>query len=151
MGLARFIGDLFSPSGRRSARSNDSEDPRHRLGREGERLAERHLRRHGYKILYRNFRAPRGGEVDLVCRDKSCDTLAFVEVKTRRSEDFGTPAEAVNREKQVLIARGAMAWLRLLEHPEINIRFDIVEILVSESGPDVRLIKNAFPLPKPYF
>ncbi len=86
-----------------------------------------------------------------MCRDKTCDTLAFVEVKTRRSEDFGTPAEAVNREKQALIARGAMAWLRLLDHPEINIRFDIVEILLSESGPDVRLIKDAFPLPKPYF
>ena len=151
MGLARFIGDLFSPFDRRFARRSESDDPRHRLGREGERLAERYLRRRRYKILYRNFRAPHGGEVDLVCRDRTCDTLAFVEVKTRRSEAFGTPAEAVNREKQTLIARGAMAWLRLLDDPEINYRFDIVEIVLADSGPEIRLVKNAFPLPKPYF
>ncbi len=54
-----------------------------RSGGAGERLAEKYLRRHGYKILYRNFRAPGGGEVDLVCRDIAENTLVFVEVKTR--------------------------------------------------------------------
>ena len=135
---------------RRCSRSAEG-DPRHALGREGERLAQRHLRRHGYKILYRNFRAPHGGEVDLVCRDRSCDSLVFVEVKTRRSTDFGTPAEAVDLEKQKLIARGAIAWLRMLGNPEVNYRFDIVAIVLTEDGPDIEIVRDAFALPAPYF
>ena len=151
MGLARFIEDLFPPFGRRFSRSSEAgENADHRLGREGERLAERHLRRHGYKILHRNFRAPRGGEVDLVCRDKSCDTLVFVEVKTRRGLGYGAPAEAVTRAKQKLIARGALAWLRLLDHPDILIRFDIVEIVIEHDRPVFNVIKDAFQLPEPY-
>ena len=66
-----------------------------RLGARGEKLAARYLRRQGFKILYRNFRGRRGGEIDLVCRDR--DTLVFVEVKTRTREDFGRPLDAVNR------------------------------------------------------
>ncbi|MEP6672771.1 MAG: YraN family protein [Chthoniobacter sp.] len=151
MGLVRFIADLFSLSGRRSFRSPDEgEDPDQWLGREGERLAARYLRRHGYKVLYRNFRAPHGGEVDVVCRDKTCDTLVFVEVKTRRSLAFGTPGEAVTREKQKLIARGALAGLELLGNPEIIFRFDIVEILFEEDTPSFHIIKDAFKLPEPY-
>ena len=151
MGLARFIANLFPPFGRRFSRSSESGKNADRwLGREGERLAARHLRRNGYKILHRNFRAPRGGEVDLVCRDKSCDTLVFVEVKTRRGLGYGAPAEAVTRAKQKLIARGALAWLRLLDHPDILIRFDIVEIVIERDRPVFNVIKDAFQLPEPY-
>src|SRR5687768_8729018 len=79
MGLARFIAGLFSRFVRRSA--DESENAAHRLGREGERLASRYLRGQQYRILYRNFRAPRGGgEVDIVCRDKADNMLVFVEV-----------------------------------------------------------------------
>ena len=151
MALARFIAGLFSPFSRRNSRSpEEEENPDHWLGREGERLAARHLRRHGYRLLYRNFRAPHGGEVDLVCRDKTCDTLVFVEVKTRRSLAFGAPGEAVTREKQKLIARGALAWLELLGHPEIHFRFDIVEVLFEGDTPSYHVIKDAFKLPEPY-
>jgi ribonuclease HII len=116
-----------------------------------ERLAVRYLREQNYKVLYRNFRAPKsGGEVDIVCRDKSEDTLVFVEVKTRRSEAFGAPGEAVTRDKQKLIARGALAWLRLLDNPEIPFRFDIVEIIHDGNEPSFNLIKDAFQLPEPY-
>jgi putative endonuclease len=145
MGLVQSIAALFFRS---SKRSSISSDPRHRLGREGERIAERYLKRAGYKILYRNFRAPRGGEVDLVCREG--DTLVFVEVKTRTSEAFGTPAEAVTREKERLIARGGLEWLRLLHHPDIYYRFDIVEVRMAGTDPEVTLIRNAFTLPEPY-
>ncbi len=110
----------------------------------------RHLRKNGYKVLYRNFRARRGGEVDIVCRDKACDELVFVEVKTRRTLDYGTPASAVNLDKQKLIARGALAWLRLLDHPDIRFRFDIVEVLVDERGESMNIVRNAFTLPEPY-
>ena len=75
----------------------------------------------------------------------------FVEVKTRTREDFGRPLEAVDRAKQKRISRGALAWLRMLENPEILFRFDVVEVIVAE-GAELRieLIKNAFALSKPY-
>jgi len=88
--------------------------------------------------------------VDLVCRDKSCDTLVFIEVKSRRSLAFGAPGEAVTREKQKLIARGALAWLDLLNHPPILFRFDILEIVLEDGVPKFHLIKDAFKLPEPY-
>ena len=106
------------------------------------------MRRAGWKVLYRNFRAPNGGEVDLVCRDGK--TLVFVEVKTRRSEAYGMPSEAVTLEKQRLIARGGLAWLKLLGNPEIYFRFDIVELLFVHGKPEIRVIQNAFPLPGNY-
>ena len=127
-----------------------TEDARQQLGRECERLAARFLRKQGYKVLYRNFRAPHGGEADLVCRDKGTDTLVFVEVKTRRSVGYGTPAEAVTVDKQQLIIRGALAWLRLLDRPGVPVRFDVVEILMNDSGPDIQLIKHAFTAPNLY-
>jgi putative endonuclease len=151
MGLAQFIGDLFSRFARRFSPSpKDGENADRWLGRQGERIAAKHLRRNGYKILYRNFRAPRGGEVDIVCRDKSCNTLVFVEVKTRSGLQYGSPAEAVGREKQRLISRGAMAWLKLLGMPDVLFRFDIVEVMVTDSGTKCEIIRDAFPLPEPY-
>ena len=118
-------------------------------GAAGEKLACRFLRRHGYKVLYRNFRGRTGGEIDIVCRDK--DTLVFVEVKTRGSEDFGRPFETITREQQHRISRGALAWLRLLDQPDIFFRFDVVEILMAQnSEPRLELIQNAFGLPRGY-
>jgi len=118
------------------------------LGRRGEAIAARHLRRLGYKVLYRNFRAPKGGEVDIVCRDGK--TLVFVEVKTRSSEAYGAPAEAVTLSKQHLIARGALAWLKLLGNPDILLRFDIAEVRMNGKKGEVTVIQNAFSLPQPY-
>ena len=130
--------------------SKSKPSPHLELGRRGEKLAARYLRTQGYKILYRNFRAPRGGEVDIVCRDKSSNTLAFVEVKTRSSSKFGDPAYAVGPDKQHLISRGALAWLRLLDNPDLIFRFDIVEVLVEESGVTISLRRDAFQLSNPY-
>ena len=88
--------------------------------------------------------------MDLVCRDKSCATLVFVEVKTRTRTDFGSPGSAVDSEKQRLIARGAMTWLRMLDNEDVPFRFDIVEVLVDEAGKlQCNLIQGAFSLPKP--
>jgi putative endonuclease len=107
------------------------------------------LRRRGYKILYRNFRGRRGGEIDIVCRDG--DTLVFVEVKTRTSENFGRPIAAVDRDKQRRISQGGLAWLRLLDNPDVLFRFDVVEIIVdSEAKPRIELVQNAFQLSRPY-
>ena len=110
----------------------------------------RFLRENGYKVLYRNFRAPGGGEVDIVCRDRAAATLVFIEVKTRSTDQFGAPAEAVTADKQRLIARGALAWLRLLDNPAILFRFDIVEVVFAGDVPVPSIIRNAFQLPEPY-
>src|SRR6267378_717063 len=123
------IADLTNRWRHRFSRSRELSEHL-RLGARGEKLACAFLRRKGYRILYRNFRARHGGEVDIVCRDR--DTLVFVEVKTRTREDFGRPVEAVNAAKRKLIARGALAWLQLLDNPEILVRFDVVEIVLAE-------------------
>lgn len=119
------------------------------LGRAGEQMAAEYLKRHRHKILFRNFRPPHGGEVDLVCRDKSCNQLVFVEVKTRSSEEFGRPLAAVDRKKRRLLIRGAMAWLRLLDMPDLSFRFDVVEVVMTHP-PEIRHIERAFHLPEAY-
>ncbi|RYD74609.1 MAG: YraN family protein, partial [Verrucomicrobiaceae bacterium] len=129
-GLVQSIAGHFSQFSRRFSRSERRKNAAHELGRRGERLAAKYLKRHGYKILYRNYRASGGGEIDLVCRERAMNTLVFVEVKTRSGTDFGMPADAVNKDKQRLIIRGALSWLRLLDRPDIHFRFDIVEVLV---------------------
>jgi putative endonuclease len=136
--------------GLRFSRSKESSKPKHlRRGAQGEKLAGRFLRQNGYKILYRNFKGRTGGEIDIVCRDH--DTLVFVEVKTRGGEEFGRPFEAIRPEQRNRISRGALAWLRLLDNPEILFRFDVVEVIFTENTkPHLELIKNAFQLPQSY-
>jgi putative endonuclease len=120
------------------------------IGMLGERLAARYLvYREGFKVLRCNFKAPHGGEVDIVCRDG--EVLAFVEIKTRTSENFGRPIDAVDTKKRRLIAKGGLHWLRLLSHPDINFRFDVLEVLLEEGeAPHVNLVRGAFELPEPY-
>src|SRR5881275_3335213 len=148
--LARSIADLSNRLRSRFSLWKGSSKPQHlRRGTHGEKLACRYLSRSGYKILFRNFRGRSGGEIDIVCRDH--DTLVFVEVKTRTREDFGRPFAAVDREKRKRISRGALAWLRMLDNPDILFRFDVAEVILADDAkPRVELIKNAFPLSKPY-
>jgi putative endonuclease len=128
--------------------SADPSDPRHALGRRGEAVAAKHLRHLGWKVLYRNFRAPDGGEVDLICRDRN--TLVFAEVKTRsRASEISRPADNVTPEKERLVARGALAWLKMLGDPEIEFRFDIVEVILGDDdAAAVTVNEAAFSLPK---
>lgn len=115
------------------------------VGRVGERIAGLMVHRDGGKVLFRNFRAPRGGEVDIVCRDGK--TLAFVEVKTRTSDVHARPIDAVNRDKQALIKRGANEWLRLISEQvdDVCYRYDVVEVILRDGEvPYVNWVKNAF-------
>jgi putative endonuclease len=120
------------------------------LGERGEQLAVRYLRRQGYKILVRRFKT-RAGEIDIVCRHKN--VLVFVEVKTRKGEQFGAPSESVRREKQRHMSKVALEYLRLLNNPQIHWRFDIVEVIMSggaKKPADIRLVQNAFDLSEPF-
>jgi putative endonuclease len=109
-------------------------------------MAADYLRHHGFRVLYRNFRSRRGGEIDLVCRDRREKTLVFVEVKTRTTDAFGPPHTAVTRAQQDRIMRGAKEWLRLLNDPRVPYRFDVVEVLMKPD-PQVNLIRGAFQVP----
>ena len=91
---------------------------------------------------------PHTEEVDIVCRDRQHNELVFVEVKTRSSEEFGRPLDAVDQEKRRLILRGAMTWLKMLDMPEIVFRFDVIEVLMPDAV--IRHIANAFQLPENY-
>ena len=118
-----------------------------RLGALGEKAARRHLKKAGLKFLTANFRSRRG-EIDLVFRDGDC--LVFVEVKTRSSEDWVRPAKAVDLRKKRLVSQYALDYLALLKRPEINIRFDIVEVLLNDGQVrEVRHLPNSFNMPKP--
>lgn len=109
----------------------------------GERIAGAWLRAQGAKILYRNFKAPGGGEVDIVAREGR--QLLFTEVKTRRAGGPGRPLDAVDRDKQRLIERGANEWLRLLGTREIPWRFDVIEVILAEGEkPRVHRVENVF-------
>ena len=81
-------------------------EPRHVVGKAGEEAAVQFLRQHGYRILERNYRC-RFGEIDLIARDGPM--LAFVEVKTRRSQKYGPPAAAVTFQKQRHLIKASQA------------------------------------------
>lgn len=127
------------PTGKVNARA-----PHLQTGERGETLAYWFLRQAGYTIVARNRRARSGqGELDLVGWDGP--VLAFVEVKTRTSEESGRPEEAVSRAKQKRTVKAAKEYLRRLKRKEVTYRFDIVSILWdAEHGYQVRLIKEAF-------
>ena len=123
--------------------------PEHlRRGELGERAARKFLQRQGLKFLTANFRSEHG-EIDLILRDGDC--LAFVEVKTRSSEDWTRPAAAVNAERRRRLSRAALDYLRLLKNPPVKIRFDIVEVLLADGGVrEIRHLPNTFALAGPY-
>jgi putative endonuclease len=131
------------------ARFTGKEKPEHlRRGELGERAAKKFLQKQGLKFLAANFRSARG-EMDLIFRDGDC--LAFVEVKTRSSEDWTRPAAAVDARKRRLLSQTALDYLRLLKNPAVKIRFDIVEVLLADGDVrEIRHLPNTFPMSKPF-
>ena len=101
---------------------------RKELGRWGEEQGCRYLVDHGYRIVYRNYRCP-VGEIDIIASGEG--RLVFVEVKTRRSTAFGTPAEAVNRKKQIKYQKTALFFLNDRRWKDVPCRFDVLEVIVQ--------------------
>ncbi|MBI1818364.1 MAG: YraN family protein [Deltaproteobacteria bacterium] len=120
-------------------------DDRQILGAEGERAAEKFLRRHRYRILQRNYRCA-AGEVDIVALDGT--TVVFVEVKTRTQEGFGSPLDAVDRRKQGQLARAARYYLSEHALHDRDARFDVVGVWWEGDRVTCELIQNAFDLPE---
>lgn len=111
--------------------------PRRRLGDFGERLAAEHLEAHGYRIIARNYRHGRQGEIDLVAvRD---GVVAFVEVRTRRGDSTGRAVESLTAAKQARLLALAEAFLE--ERPGIapEGRIDVIAVDLAPDGRVLRL------------
>jgi putative endonuclease len=113
------------------------------LGARGEREAERFYLRQGLIVIERGFQ-DQFGEIDLIVVDGR--RLVFVEVKTRATDRFGSPAEAVDEEKQRRITKTAYAFLKRHQLTENPIRFDIVSIVwpADQATPAIKQYANAF-------
>jgi putative endonuclease len=112
-------------------------------GRMGEDVAHRYLRGRGCTVVARNYRTRSGsGEIDLVVWHR--DTLAFVEVKARNTDDFGEPQGAVDEEKQRHLHRAARDYARRAGVDWENTRFDIVSIVLDRPRIRIEWIQDAF-------
>jgi putative endonuclease len=112
------------------------------LARAGEEIAARYLIGCGWRIVGRNVRCGRTGEIDIIAA--RAGVLAFVEVKTRRTDAFGTPGEAVTWRKQNRIRAMARAYLVSARPRAESIRFDVVEVRTAGAGPLVTHLEGAF-------
>jgi putative endonuclease len=111
------------------------------LGKRGERAAERNLKRRGYRIVARNFRAA-GAELDLIAMHG--DTIVFVEVKTRNGIGAGEPVDSVDQRKQERMRRAAEAFAARRGMSDRAMRFDVVAITFDDRKMNLELIKDAF-------
>jgi len=116
-----------------------------RLGALGERIAERWLVKHGYRILARRFRNGHR-DIDLIAQRDA--TIAFVEVKARSGNEFGDPVEAVHHRKQRELTRSAHVWIDRHGRIGESYQFDVVGILVAEDRVKVKHVPNAFEVPR---
>jgi putative endonuclease len=117
-------------------------NPNLALGRRGEDLAHRFLRRAGYIIVARNYRLPTGdGEADLIAWEG--ETLVIVEVKSRQSDEFGPPERAIGDDKRAHLRRVARAYARKTDTPWERVRCDVVTVVLS-ARPELQLVRGAF-------
>ena len=112
------------------------------IGNIGEEKICEYLLKNGYTILKRNYFC-RGGEIDIIAQ-KDMD-IAFVEVKTRRGNKFGTPAEAVTKRKMEAIKNCAYTYINETEDNNgYNYTFDVAEVTLSGEEFKINYIRNAF-------
>ncbi len=124
-------------------------------GNLGEKAAAKYLRRHGYRILERNFVAE-NNEIDIIAKRK--DVIAFVEVKARNVKHLGfreaRPSSSVTPEKQRKILKAASRYVGY-KHSELKKRFDVIEVYLESSDGNTRIkeirhLENTFDLNTAY-
>lgn len=116
------------------------------LGKWGEDLALKKVKKLGYKCIARNYRCP-VGEVDLIAKDG--DTLVFIEIKTRRGRSLGYAKEAVNQRKRRQLSKVALAFMKANGCSETRARFDVVVINHDGVSQEIEVVRNAFDLAYP--
>lgn len=107
------------------------------VGIYGEETAVTFLKKEGYKLIERNYRSP-FGEVDIIAEEDGF--LVFVEVKFRKTSSFGSPLDAITRDKKRHIIRSALYYLKTTGQTTRRVRFDVLGI----SNAEPKLVKNAF-------
>jgi putative endonuclease len=113
------------------------------LGKLGEELAYKKIKKLGYRKIIRNFRCPLG-EVDIIAKDG--DTLVFLEIKTRKKGSLAYAKEAVDERKKRQLSKVALSYLKSNDLDNVKARFDVVAICLEGDEPEIELIKNAFNL-----
>ncbi|MGH9855595.1 MAG: YraN family protein [Blastocatellia bacterium] len=146
-----FLANLF-----RKLRGGKTRPSHLGLGEYGERLVAEYLKRQGYRIVATNFITPIGhgktgrqitGEIDIVAYDESARpfTLAFIEVKTRSSDEIAAPETAVDIRKQRQIIRAARVYRRITEVSEEPYRYDVASVVTRPGAePAVTLRRGYF-------
>jgi putative endonuclease len=122
---------------KRDPRALDRKD----LGEWGEKLATKYLKSKGYQILERNYSC-KMGEIDIIV--EKGEFLIFIEVKTRRSDSYGLPQAAVNYYKQEKIKKVALYYLGNIEDNDLQIRFDVISIMLKGVKPQIDHFQGAF-------
>jgi len=126
-------------------------EPAHlKSGKWGEHQAVRLLKSKGWKIIGERVRVGRHDELDIIA--DHAGVLVFVEVKTRKNEDFGRPISAVNQAKRRRLSRAAVGYLKRQKPPPDYFRLDVVEVIGEPDmgPPKIRHIENAFQLGSAY-
>jgi len=119
------------------------------LGGNGENLAEIFLKKHGYRILDRNYRTP-FGELDIVASQD--DAIAFIEVKTRRSHTCGNPLDSITWKKKLSLTKSALFYLGQTQYRFSTYRFDAVSIIMNSTDDNkIEIVKNAFDIDSKYY
>ena len=106
------------------------------LGKFGEDLAAQYLEQKGWYIRHRDWRYDKT-DIDIVCIDEDDTILVFVEVKTRSTDEFGKPEDAVDAEKRRNIVHAAEAYMQMFHKENRNIRYDIISIVKQDVSNDV--------------
>jgi putative endonuclease len=110
------------------------------FGKKGEEMAQKHLLAKGYKIIATNWRYGKD-EIDIVAKHNNF--LVIVEVKTRSTNAFGDPEEAVSKKKKKFLVRAADAYINMKSVME-EVRFDIISIVVTRNHWEINHIEDAF-------
>jgi len=113
------------------------------LGKLGEDLAFKKIKKMGYKCIVRNYKCPLG-EIDIVA--KQDDYLVFVEIKTRRGRNTGYAKEAVNKRKMRQLSKAALTYMKENNCCDTKSRFDVVAVSINQEKSDIEVIQNAFEL-----
>ncbi len=120
---------------------------RHKIGKIGEDLIVKYLQQHGYIIIERNFEC-RQGEIDIIAKEKN--EIVFIEVKTRTSNLYGLPKEAVDTTKKKHIYKSVEYYIYLKHLEKYPIRIDVIEVYKKQEKFKINHIKNAI-IEKPKF
>lgn len=113
------------------------------LGRFGEELALKEIKRLGYTVITKNYRCPLG-EIDLVARDGDC--LVFIEIKTRKGTSTGYAKEAVDQRKMRQISKAALAYMKANNCMDSRARFDVIAININGDRAEIETVTDAFEL-----